>query len=140
MSEKRPVASLTPYYQDSDGLHFYMQMRDTHVPNYPGRFGLFGGGVEQGETPETAMRREIEEELEFDAQGAIFFCHFEFCDTVHDSFVLRVEPAFERAVTVREGQYGAFLSEQEVRDDLRVTDTGRVILLQMAKWLNAKKH
>lgn len=43
---------------------FLMQLRD-NIPTilYPGLWGLFGGHIEQGETPEIAVEREILEEI-----------------------------------------------------------------------------
>lgn len=40
------------------------QLRDNKkdIP-YPNRWSLFGGGIEQGETPEEAILREVDEEL-----------------------------------------------------------------------------
>jgi 8-oxo-dGTP diphosphatase len=43
---------------------FLMQLRD-NIPSilYPGVWGLFGGHIESGETPEIAVEREILEEI-----------------------------------------------------------------------------
>jgi 8-oxo-dGTP diphosphatase len=43
---------------------FLMQLRD-NIPTilYPGLWGLFGGHIEPGETPEIAVEREIMEEI-----------------------------------------------------------------------------
>jgi 8-oxo-dGTP diphosphatase len=43
---------------------FLMQLRD-NIPTilYPGLWGLFGGHIEVGETPEIAVKREIMEEI-----------------------------------------------------------------------------
>jgi 8-oxo-dGTP pyrophosphatase MutT (NUDIX family) len=43
---------------------FLMQLRD-NIPNisYPGFWGLFGGHLEPGETPDVAVKREILEEI-----------------------------------------------------------------------------
>ncbi|WP_309741437.1 MULTISPECIES: NUDIX hydrolase [unclassified Chamaesiphon] len=43
---------------------FLMQLRD-NIPTilYPGLWGLFGGHIEAGETPEVAVEREILEEI-----------------------------------------------------------------------------
>ncbi len=44
-----------------------MQLRD-NIPTilYPGLWGLFGGHIEAGETPEIAVVREIAEEIAYD--------------------------------------------------------------------------
>jgi 8-oxo-dGTP diphosphatase len=43
---------------------FLMQLRD-NIPTilYPGLWGLFGGHIEAGETPEIAVKREVLEEI-----------------------------------------------------------------------------
>jgi 8-oxo-dGTP diphosphatase len=45
---------------------FLMQLRDD-VPNiaYPGHWGLFGGHLEAGETPEVGLKRELIEEINY---------------------------------------------------------------------------
>lgn len=50
-------------YQDKK---FLMQLRDD-IPGifYPGCWGLFGGHLEPGETPETGLKREVEEEINY---------------------------------------------------------------------------
>ena len=40
-----------------------LQHRDEKAPRYPNYWGFFGGGVEEGETPEVALKREAKEEL-----------------------------------------------------------------------------
>src|ERR1700674_5416517 len=46
------------------GKRYLMQLRD-QKPNifYPGHWGVFGGAIDVGETPEQCLYREIEEEL-----------------------------------------------------------------------------
>ncbi len=50
-------------YQDDK---FLMQLRDD-IPGifYPGCWGLFGGHLEPGETPEMGVTREVEEEINY---------------------------------------------------------------------------
>jgi 8-oxo-dGTP diphosphatase len=67
MSDKSPIEvaiSILP----RDGK-FLMQLRDD-IPTilYPGLWGLFGGHIEVGETPEIAVEREIMEEIGYQIQ------------------------------------------------------------------------
>lgn len=54
-----------------------MQLRDD-IPTilYPGVWGLFGGHLEPGETPEDGLRREIQEEIHYQiVSPAKFRCY-----------------------------------------------------------------
>lgn len=47
-----------------DDGRYLLQLRDNKGGIFfPGHWGLFGGGVEEGERPDDALRRELEEEL-----------------------------------------------------------------------------
>lgn len=49
-----------------DDGRYLVQLRDDRPGVfYPGHWGLFGGAIEPGETPEAALRRELEEEIAF---------------------------------------------------------------------------
>ncbi|MEH2310026.1 MAG: NUDIX hydrolase [Nostoc sp.] len=57
---------------------FLMQLRD-NIPGilYPGYWGLFGGHIEPGETPDIAVKREILEEIGYNLQSFVEFgCYF----------------------------------------------------------------
>ena len=45
-------------------LGLLLQLRDDIAPTYPHHWGLFGGHMEAGESPEVAVWRELEEELQ----------------------------------------------------------------------------
>ena len=49
-----------------DDGRYVMQLRDT-LPTifYPDHWGCFGGAVGEGETPLAALKRELQEELEY---------------------------------------------------------------------------
>ncbi|MEB3337395.1 MAG: NUDIX hydrolase [Leptolyngbyaceae bacterium] len=58
------IAILYHPWQQGQAGQFLMQLRDD-IPGivYPGYWGLFGGHIEPGETPETAVERELIEEI-----------------------------------------------------------------------------
>ncbi|MBD2692260.1 NUDIX hydrolase [Anabaena catenula] len=64
MSNQVPHVAIAILYQNGKCL---MQLRDD-IPgiNYPGSWGLFGGHLEPGETPEIALVREIIEEIGYE--------------------------------------------------------------------------
>jgi 8-oxo-dGTP diphosphatase len=63
VDETRVQVSIAILYRENK---FLMQLRDD-VPNivYPAHWGLFGGHLEPGETPEIAVEREVLEEIDY---------------------------------------------------------------------------
>src|ERR1700681_2854286 len=68
---------------------YLMQLRD-QKPGifYPGHWGLFGGALDPGETPEMAIRRELREELGLEIGPARYFTEFLF-DVLGHGHILR---------------------------------------------------
>jgi 8-oxo-dGTP pyrophosphatase MutT (NUDIX family) len=62
-----------------DGSRYLMQLRD-QKPGifYPGHWGLFGGAVDDGETAEAALARELTEELRLPLENTRYFTEFTF--------------------------------------------------------------
>lgn len=64
MTQTQPISvAIAIIHQDGKYL---MQLRDD-LPTiaYPGVWGFFGGHIEPGEEPETALRRELKEEINY---------------------------------------------------------------------------
>jgi len=62
-----------------DDGRYVMQLRDA-LPHifYPAHWSCFGGAVDPGEKPAQALRRELAEELEFQADELSEFTRFDF--------------------------------------------------------------
>lgn len=57
---------------------FLMQLRD-NIPTivYPGYWAMFGGHIELGETPEIAVKRELQEEIGYSPATVNLFGHYQ---------------------------------------------------------------
>lgn len=73
LSQTQPIAvAIAIIYQDGKYL---MQLRDNiHTIVYPGVWGFFGGHIEPGEEPELALKRELVEEIDYQAPTLTKFC------------------------------------------------------------------
>ncbi len=71
MSNSIVRVAIAILYQDDK---FLMQLRDD-IPNivYPGHWGLFGGHLESGETPDSAVKRELLEEIGYTPPNLLEF-------------------------------------------------------------------
>ena len=112
MSKNRPQCGLI---LENRGGKILLQLRDNKpgLP-YPDCWGTFGGQIEEGETPEEAIRREIKEELNYELSDPEYFGNFPFDG--YDIYMFRKRDAniTMRHLAVREGQKGEFLTLTEV--------------------------
>lgn len=112
---KRLSVSLVPYRTNKEGVReYYLQMRDDNAPMYANQFGLFGGGIDEGEDMFTAMMRETREEIEYTPNAPRYFSRFEDVRAVYNVFIDEVASQFEDNIVINEGQYGRFLTKDEV--------------------------
>lgn len=107
---------------------YLMQLRDDKPAILlPGHWALFGGTVDPGETPEAAMRRELEEELELEASAVAFFTEMmvglPFDPPRTDRMSFLVVPIEERAIArlvQHEGQAKALFRPAALAREPRV--------------------
>lgn len=62
-----------------EGDRYLLQLRDD-IPDiwYPNHWGLFGGSIDPGESPEQALAREVQEEIGLAPDKMRYFSRFDF--------------------------------------------------------------
>ena len=104
-----------------DDGRFVMQQRDDiQGIFYPGYWGLFGGAIEAGETPEQALVREVREELAYEVNSARYFTKttfdFDFARLGRlDRFFFLVDMPVEALPGLKLGEgraFGAFTADE----------------------------
>jgi len=93
----------------------------------PGKWSLFGGGVEPGEDPEAALLRELDEELGFRPDRCQPFLTLDAGDKVFHLFLARIDLPLE-ALTLGEGQGFAYVAPDEALAGYDLADTARLAL------------
>ncbi len=72
--KKRKIANIIFYDRD---LNILVQERGSHSKSGE-IYGFWGGGIEQGETPEKAIRRELNEELSYRPKRLDYWGNYSF--------------------------------------------------------------
>ncbi|MCX5815218.1 MAG: NUDIX domain-containing protein [Proteobacteria bacterium] len=94
-----------------------LQLRDNRPDIlFPNVWGTFGGEIEDGETPEMAIMREIREETRYELHDPEYFDTF-----LYDSRVIHIYRKVDHTIaledlTIHEGQKGMFFSKEEVEN------------------------
>jgi 8-oxo-dGTP pyrophosphatase MutT (NUDIX family) len=133
MHNKRACSALVPFKWVNGYLVFYLQKRDENAERSPGLFGFFGGGIEEGESVDEAMMREIKEELNYAPAKACYFSRYEAAHIVNNIFIEEVQDDFEKRVQVREGEYGRFFTLEDALVEPKVSQLTKLVLFQISE-------
>jgi len=140
MEDKRYVSVLIPYKVKDKKVFVFLQKRDNKAKVLPDCFSFFGGKIELGEKPEEALVREIKEELNFNLKEYLYLGQY-----TSDASILivlyvyfaKVDDDFENNVTILEGEYGKFFSENEMEKELKLINSDKKILKDLFGKLSA---
>jgi len=114
-------SNLIPYRFVKNQFEFYLSHRSKTAKQYPDLWSFWGGGIEENETPEDALIREIQEELNWKPN------QFKLLGTYYDSmpnekyiFFTEVDNNFEKQIEVLESQGGRFFTRSEIEKEVRI--------------------
>jgi 8-oxo-dGTP diphosphatase len=115
-----------------------LQHRTKDAPTFPNYWALFGGGIEAGESPEQAVKRECLEELGYELKSPRLFkvhaLHLQGTDYVIHLFVERYNGA---TLTLGEGQ-GMGWFRPEATKSLLMNEHDRSFVHALAQALSAE--
>jgi 8-oxo-dGTP pyrophosphatase MutT (NUDIX family) len=132
----RRTSELVPYRFINGQYFLFVQKRSKDVAPEPDMFGMFGGGIEEGESPEAALFREIREELDYHPRNVQFFRRYEFADYELNVFLSPAGARFDSEIRVLEGEYGRFLNESELAA-VNLSAMDRTVFNDVFRWLEA---
>ena len=134
---KRLISILIPFRRDGDKFLVFLQKRAKDAKRLPDFFGFFGGGAENGESPEEALKREMMEEITFVPSGYTYFNEYDFPRSIKSIYYLEVGDEFERQIEVREGEYGRYFTEDEALNEPKLIEEDKIVLRDLFSKLRA---
>ena len=114
---------------DRKGL-VMLQQKTLDAPHHAGMWGMFGGGIEEGETALSAAVREIKEELEIELAPETLLHVGDFAFPDAEITVFRAEVPVDSALPLHEGRGMGYFTKEEI-EHLRVSPNDRQILLEL---------
>jgi len=104
-----------------DGQVLLQQRDDNPAIRYPAHWSLFGGTIENGESPVAAVAREVKEEIDFEMQNFGLFREFVQNNKREFAFAGEISAGLDQ-LTLSEGQgmnffYPSQLKELQIRPD-----------------------
>jgi 8-oxo-dGTP diphosphatase len=104
---------------ENDAGEFLLYLRDNKpgIP-FPGHWDLIGGHIEEGETPEEALVREVKEELDIDLKEYTFYKKYECLtgdayENIKYIFTGKINIPIEE-ITLLEGVRPQYFSRKEI--------------------------
>jgi 8-oxo-dGTP diphosphatase len=109
---KKPAGAGIILINSKNHILLILRDDDPTIP-YPNMWDLPGGHLEEGETPEQAIRREMKEELDFDLGEIVLFK--EYHHEAYDEYVfLKKIDLNPDSMVLHEGQRLAYFNSDEI--------------------------
>jgi mutator protein MutT len=137
MRIKRLVSIFLPIRIQGEEISVFLQKRSAEMKVLPNYFGFWGGGCEEGETPEQGLIREVKEELgiDLDIKHVELFNHYEFLGSIKNIYVYTPVKDWEQSHIIGEGEYVQWfkIGEALCREDIILED--KVVLNDLERRL-----
>ncbi|MDX9893741.1 MAG: NUDIX hydrolase [Patescibacteria group bacterium] len=125
---KRIISILIPFRRDDNKFLVFLQKRSKDAKRLPDFFGFFGGGAENGETPEETLKREMIEEINFLPDGYTYFNKYNFPRSIKSIYYIEVDDGFEKQIEIKEGEYGKYFTEEEALSEPKLIEEDKIVL------------
>lgn len=107
------------FENDKGEILLYLRDNKPGIP-FPGYWDLIGGHVEEGETPEEALVREVKEEINIDLKEYTFYKKFECLtgdayENIKYIYTGKINLPIEK-ITLLEGVRAQYFSSEEISD------------------------
>ena len=113
-----------------------LQHRTSDACRLPNYWAFFGGGIEQGESPERALEREILEELSYQVQSPYYLMAQTFREEEDENTkYVFVEKYRDQPLQLGEGQAMGWFDPDETHG-LKMIDHDRVVIDHIRNYLN----
>lgn len=123
----RRTSCFIPYRKNTTGNPaVFLQKRSKDAVRLPDFFGFFGGGIDEGETPEQALTREVYEELAYTTENVQYIGSYRE-DSLH-AYCHLAPDDFEKRITVQEGEYGTWFTKEQYLAEEKLIDLDKIIL------------
>ncbi len=100
-------------FENSEGNILFLLRDDKPTIPYPNQWDILGGVVEEGETPEEAIVREMREELELDLKDFELFKVFNWPEKIETIFHKKLNLDVDK-INLHEGQKIKYFSQEEL--------------------------
>jgi len=102
------------FVNDQKQVLLFLRDDKPDIP-YPNMWDVPGGHVDDGETPEQCIVREMKEEMELDLEDFQLFSVMEFTDRIEYTF-WKKENLDRRSITLHEGQKLKWFTDSEAKN------------------------
>jgi 8-oxo-dGTP pyrophosphatase MutT (NUDIX family) len=126
-----------------ENFNVLMQLRSRNAPILPSHLGFFGGAIEDNETPDSAIIREINEELNFVGEYIFYKIRYSFVGNfIEKAYIYIAEfTGNKNKIDVLEGEKAIWMNENTLLlNKYKILDHDSNLLLEIINHLKIKRE